>query len=272
MIVFPNAKINLGLHITGKRNDGFHNLETIFYPIPWKDALEIIPSQDSIDVQFSQSGLTIDGSTSNNLCVKAYHLVKKKYPQLPPIQLHLLKQIPMGAGLGGGSADAAFTLNLLNKKFDLEIPNQLLEEMALELGSDCPFFLLNQPALATGRGEQLIPLKSKLNGLHLLLIYPGIHVSTAWAFQSLTLTNNRTRLDSIYELPIETWQEQLTNDFETPVFVKYPIIGSLKNQLIEAGAIYASMSGSGSSVFGIFEKEIPLPIDSNHLFRWMKLS
>jgi 4-diphosphocytidyl-2-C-methyl-D-erythritol kinase len=272
MIVFPNAKINLGLQITGKRSDGFHNLETIFYPIPWKDSLEIQPSSTGEGVQFSQSGLVVDAPTEKNLCVRAYRLLKDKFPDLPPIKMHLLKQIPMGAGLGGGSADATFTLQLLSRQFKLKLTSAELSSMALELGSDCPFFVFNKPAFASGRGEELLPLENKLTGLHLLIIHPGIHVSTAWAFQSIELKTHATNLNAIYNTPIENWQHVMKNDFEAPVFMRYPVIGSIKQQLMDAGAVYASMSGSGSSVFGIFKQKIEIPIPKNYHFRWLELS
>ena len=183
MIVFPNCKINLGLHILGKREDGFHNLETVFYPLLFRDALELIPAtNNTTEIEFTGSGLAVDGNVSDNLCVKAYYLLKKNFPQLPLVKIHLHKAIPMGAGLGGGSADAAFMLKLLNEKFNLNISTPQLLNYALELGSDCPFFIINKPCIATGRGEILEEIEVDLSAYKIVLINPGIHINTGWAF------------------------------------------------------------------------------------------
>jgi len=278
MIIFPNCKINLGLRITGKRTDGYHNIETIFYPIPLNDALEILSSTDSEEatsVVFTQTGTLIDGDEKDNLCVKAYHLLKKDFPLLPSVKIHLHKAIPMGAGLGGGSADAAFTLQLLNDKFGLHLsPNQLLS-YALLLGSDCPFFILNEPCFAGGRGEIMAPLPVALAGYHLLLVNPGIHVNTGWAFSQLNLTNNNTTssLQSIIATPLATWKNVLINDFEQPVFQQFPAIGFIKDALYHHGALYASMSGSGSTMYGLFDKkpDKDFPFPENYLIRQIAL-
>ena len=259
MIVFPNCKINLGLHITRKREDGFHNLETTFYPLGIKDALEIIrqPIADA-PTTFSSNGITIEGKAEDNLCIKAYQLLKKDFPQLPNIQLHLHKVIPMGAGLGGGSSDAAFALQLLNNKFQLGITAEKMIDYALQLGSDCPFFIINQPCYATGRGELLEKIALDLSAYHFVIVNPGIHVNTGWAFSKLSGRLQRPESSStksikeIIQQPNETWKNELINDFEKPVFEKYPEIKSVKDKLYEAGAIYASMSGSGSTVYGLF--------------------
>ncbi len=183
MIVFPNCKLNLGLHILGKRPDGFHNLETVFYPLPIQDALEIIqhPSSNT-DIEFSASGLPVDGNTTDNICVKAYHLLRQAFPDLPAVKMHLHKTIPMGAGLGGGSADGAFALTLLNKKFNLGLDEQALIGYALALGSDCPFFIKNTACYATGRGEVLEELQLDLSAYTFAIVNPGIHINTGWAF------------------------------------------------------------------------------------------
>lgn len=255
MIVFPNAKINLGLRITGKREDGYHNLDTVFYPIPYRDALEIITNPDASNslVSFSSSGLTIPGSSTENLCNKAYHLLKERFPELPFIQMHLHKNIPMGAGLGGGSADGAFTLRLLNDKYKLNLTEEELLELALDLGSDCPFFIKNIPVHATGRGEIMQPTNIDLSHKKIALVLPGIHVSTAIAFRDCPIESDAIACNTITRQPIEQWKNQLFNDFEQTVFPVYPALKKIKEQLYEAGAIYASMSGTGSTVYGIFD-------------------
>lgn len=258
MIIFPNCKINLGLHILQKRADGFHNLETVFYPVPLQDGLEIITADSSIkeSIQFSTSGLNIGTSLQDNICVKAFLLLKKEFPHLPPIQMHLHKVIPSGAGLGGGSADAAFTLMLLNKKYNLGLSNEQLMRFALQLGSDCPFFILNTPCFATGRGEQLKPVSVNISGYRLILVNPKIHISTAEAFSKITPNNDRTSPELLVNLPVSQWKDVLHNDFENGVFKLHPETKKIKEQLYETGAIYASMSGSGSTVYGIFDKSI----------------
>jgi 4-diphosphocytidyl-2-C-methyl-D-erythritol kinase len=272
MVCFPNAKINLGLHIVGKRPDGFHNLHTVFYPIQIKDILEVIPVQnEQQQIQFSQSGIPVDGNEANNLCVKAYQLIKKLKPAVPAIQMHLHKNIPMGAGLGGGSADGAFALKQLNQQFDLNIPQSELLEMALQLGSDCPFFIYNQPCLATGRGEILTPISLDLSAYSIFIVNPGIHVNTGWAFSQITYKSPAISLSEAINLPIAEWKKNIENDFETAVFKTYPAIEQIKNKLYEAGAIYASMSGSGSTVFGIFnaQKQLSDFFPTSYFCKWV---
>ena len=255
MLVFPNCKINLGLHILGKREDGFHNLETVFYPIPFRDALELIPASNGPgEIEFTGTGLAVDGNASDNLCVKAYHLIKKDFPQLPSVKVHLHKVLPMGAGLGGGSADASFMLQLLNDKFRLNLSTAQLLNYAFQLGSDCPFFIINKPCFATGRGEMLEEIMVDLAAYKILLINPGIHVNTGWAFSKLTNALSLKCVKEIVKQPIETWKEELKNDFEKTVFTTHPQIREIKESLYKQGAIYAAMSGSGSTVFGIFEQ------------------
>ena len=264
MVVFPNCKINLGLQILAKRKDGFHNIETVFYPIQLKDALEIIPLDNKEQVIFTSSGYPINGDIKDNLCLRAYYLLKKDFPQLPSVKIHLHKNIPMGAGLGGGSADAAFTLHLLNNLFYLNIPVNRLLEYSLHLGSDCPFFIINTPCIGLGRGEVLEEIKLDLSAYKIVIVNPGIHVNTGEAFANLNLKANDPSdisLQNIIQQPIKTWQNNLKNDFEIPVFKKYPVIKNIKETLYKQGASYAAMSGTGSTVFGLFNKEISIEIN-----------
>jgi len=252
LIVFPNCKINLGLNIIGKRADGYHNLETVFYPLPFHDVLEVVNSSNEEEsTELILSGNKIEGNTESNLCVKAYHLLKKDFSKLPVVKIYLHKVIPTGAGLGGGSADGAFMLLLLNDKFQLRLSQQQLINYALQLGSDCPFFILNKPSFAQQRGEVLEPIEVNLSSYKIVIINPGIHVSTSWAFTQTKFAAHN-QLKEIINEPIKNWKEKLINDFEIPVFKKYPEIKNIKEQLYNSGAIYASMSGSGSTVFGVF--------------------
>jgi len=256
VIVFPNCKINLGLHILQKRADGYHELETVFYPIALQDGLEIIQNPSSAtDIEISISGLVIDSDTSNNICVKAYQLLKKDFPQLPSIKLHLHKVIPSGAGLGGGSADGAFTLLLLNRKFNLGLTEDHLINYALQLGSDCPFFIINKPCIAKGRGEQMENIALDLSSYKIILVNPKIHISTAWAFSKIKPSAQRPSLVAIINQTIDSWRDQLKNDFEEVALVEYPELLSVKDALYNQGAVYASMSGSGSTFYGIFKKD-----------------
>ena len=254
MIAFPNCKINLGLNILSKREDNFHNLETVFFPISFTDILEILPSGNNSHLKVSGFAT---GKTKDNLCMKAFNLIRKDYTQMPDVTMRLHKAIPIGAGLGGGSADAAFTLQLLNKKFNLNISEKKLLEYALELGSDCSFFLVNKPCLATGRGEIIKSIDLSLSGKKILLINPGIHINTSEAFKEIKPFEPTKRIEEIINQPIETWKPELKNDFEDPVFKKYPTIKTIKQRLYDAGAIYAAMSGSGSTVYGIFYSDTP---------------
>lgn len=254
MIVFPNCKINLGLRVLRKRSDGYHDLETVFYPLPFTDILEIIPAHQA-PLSFTTSGLSVTGSPGDNLCVKAYELVKKDFPALPAMQIHLHKAIPAGAGLGGGSADAAFMLQLLNKKAGLGLSQSQLLRYAAQLGSDCAFFILNTPCFATGRGEELAPISLDLSDWQFILVNPGIPVSTAQAFAGISPAVPATSIRDIIHQPVNTWKNELINDFETSVFRHYPAIASVKEELYRQGAVYASMSGSGSTVYGIFPKD-----------------
>ena len=251
MIQFPNCKINLGLSILAKRTDGYHELETVFYPIAVLDALEILPADI---LTMTQSGIAVPGDPTQNLCLKAYHLLKKDFPQLPTVQMHLHKNIPMGAGLGGGSSDGTAALVILNKQFGLGLNEQQLIHYASQLGSDCPFFIYNKACHATGRGEILTPIELDLSNYQFLLAHPGIHIATKWAFQQLNPHTKSETIASIFKKPVAEWKDTLVNDFEAPVFKAEPSLSNIKDQLYQLGAIYASMSGSGSSLFGIFPK------------------
>ncbi len=255
MIAFPNCKINLGLRIIGKREDGFHNLETVFFPIFMKDVLEILPCNQLGDQpQFNSTGLQIPGIAKDNLCLKAYYLLKKHHPLLPGVRIHLHKNIPIGAGLGGGSSDASSSLLMMNSIFNLGLNDETLEEFALELGSDCPFFLHNEPCYASGRGEILEPIAIDLSLWKIMLVHPGIHINTAWAFSQIKPANSIKNIRKIISQPVTTWKDELLNDFEKIVMQNYPGLHELKNLLYNKGAAYVSMSGSGSSFFAIFPK------------------
>lgn len=255
MVLFPNCKINLGLNIIGKRPDGFHDLETVFYPVGLRDALEIIESSETT---FNLSGLPVSGNSDDNLCLKAYQLLNNDFPGLPAVNIHLHKAIPMGAGLGGGSADGAFMLLMLNKKFQLNLFHEQLMTYALELGSDCPFFIINKPCFASGRGENLTHVNLDLTSYKIVLVNPKIHVSTKDAFSKLLPAKPAKSILSIIAQPINTWKDELVNDFEKNVFEQFFEIRDIKEDLYKAGAIYASMTGSGSTVFAIFESDAEL--------------
>ena len=267
MIAFPNCKINLGLNILQKREDGYHNLETVFYPIPFYDALEIVTSDEK--TEFINTGIS-GGEPSNNLCLKAFDLLRKDFPELTEIKMHLHKTIPVGAGLGGGSADAAFTLQLLNKKFDLNVSNRKLFGYASQLGSDCPFFLLNSPCFASGVGEKLKPIKLSLSSFKILLINPGIHISTKELFSKIQPSIPAKRIHQIVQQPVETWKDELKNDFEPVVFSMHPEVKELKEYLYKQNAVYASMTGTGSTVYGIFNKMKYFPVHKEYFFHWIE--
>lgn len=259
MITFPNAKINLGLNITEKRPDGYHNLETIFYPIPLEDALEACPRKEGLgSYSLSQSGLSIEGDVENNLVVKAYKLLDETY-HLPPVDIYLHKHIPSGAGLGGGSADAAFMLKLLNRMCSLNLTDDQLEAYAARLGADCAFFIRNQPTYAEGIGNIFSPVKLSLAGWQLLLVKPDIFVSTRDAFARIRPRRPERNLRDLISQPVESWKDYMINDFEESVFPQFPAIGDIKTELYRLGAVYASMSGSGSSVYGLFAPDVVLP-------------
>ncbi len=240
--------------------DGYHDLETVFFPVPFHDIIETVRTEGP-GIGFSTSGIGRDIPADENLCMKAYSLLKRTH-NLPPLQLHLHKSIPAGAGLGGGSANAAFTLKLLNDKFSLNLTTEQLLDHALQLGSDCPFFIINKPCIATGRGELFEPVDlSRLRLYKLVIVNPGIHIPTSWAFSQAMPSDSGTSLKQLIGQPVESWKQGLVNDFEKPVFASYPEIGAIKEKLYNAGAVYASLSGSGSTVFGLFETVPALDID-----------
>ena len=253
MVLFPNCKINIGLNITAKRPDGFHDLETVFFPLPFMDALEIVPDFGNL-VSFKSTGLKIPGDTADNLCLKAYNLLKGEY-RLPGVKIHLHKVIPMGAGLGGGSSDGAFTLKLLSRLFSLGLSDDQLYRYAGLLGSDCPFFIKNEPVFATGRGEVFSPVTIDLQGYSVVLVIPSCQVNTAWAYQCIIPAAPRISLAEISEANISDWKTMVVNDFENHVFEKFPEIAEIKDSLYRHGAVYASMTGSGSAVYGLFRDE-----------------
>lgn len=257
MITFPNAKINLGLNIVEKRPDGYHNLETIFYPINLQDALEVTRRENN-DKEYTLhiSGAPLEGEPEDNLVVKAYKLLKKDYPGLLPVDIHMYKHIPAGAGLGGGSSDAACMIKLLNDKFSLGLSTERMEEYAVKLGADCAFFIRNKPVFATGIGNLFEPVELSLKGYHIILIKPDIFVSTRDAFAEIKPVRPAVSLKEIVKQPIETWKSSMKNDFEDSVFKKFPEIAAIKDELYDLGAVYAAMSGSGSSVYGIFKAPI----------------
>lgn len=260
MITFPNAKINLGLHITEKRPDGYHNLETVFYPVPLDDALEIhlLSTPSPRKYALHLSGIEVTGEVDDNLVVKAYRLLDQDF-ELPPVDIHLFKHIPSGAGLGGGSADAAFMLKLLNDRFGLNLTVEQLEAYAATLGADCAFFIRNAPTFAEGIGNLFSPISLSLAGYQLVIIRPDIFVSTREAFSQIRAHRPEHPLHEVISRPIEEWRELLVNDFEASVFPQFPAIKEIKEELYRQGAIYASMSGSGSSVFGLFQSGTVLP-------------
>lgn len=266
MICFPNAKINLGLNIVSKRLDGYHNLETIFYPIAIEDALEVIPNGRDIDV-FNQRGLQVDGNSSDNLVMKALRLMRENY-SFPNVSVELLKKIPFGAGIGGGSADAAFMLQQLNQMFDLGVSDDDLAKLAQQLGADCPFFIYNRPLFASGIGEVFEEVGLSLKGYYLALVKPDIHVSTKEAFSLIKPQTPTLSLKEIVKKPIEEWRDFMKNDFEDSIFPQFPAIEDIKKKLYDLGAVYASMSGSGSSVYGIFKNEIDIKDQFLEHYTW----
>lgn len=267
MIVYPNCKINLGLNVVSRRPDGFHDIESIFYPVPCCDMLEIIPADKD---DFVVDGIAINCAVSENLCYKAYRLIKNQY-DIPQISLYLYKKIPFGAGLGGGSSDGAFTLSALNELFFLDINEKTLTGMASMLGSDCAFFIQNKPAYITGTGTEISELSFSLKGYYIVIIKPDIIISTKDAYRMITPKKPQTSLLEIIKRPLSDWKEHLVNDFESSLFMKHPEIGTIKNLLYEKGAVYASMSGSGSSVYGLFDHEIDMADEFPNCIIWKGL-
>lgn len=259
MITFPIAKINLGLNVVEKRPDGYHNLQTVFYPVPIQDVLEVqvmdeaFPS--SYDCDLKVTNINIDGDEQRNLVVRAYQLLKKDFPTLPRIHTHLWKGIPTQAGMGGGSSDCAYMMLLLNRQFQLGLTDDQLIQYAAQLGADCAFFILSQPCYAEGIGEKLNPIEVSLNGYHIVVVRPDIPVSTKEAFSLIHPHYPAQNCRETVMQPVETWRETLVNDFEESVFALHPEIGDIKQQLYDMGATYAAMTGSGSALFGLFKKQ-----------------
>lgn len=253
MLRFPPAKINLGLQVLGKRPDGFHDIRSVLVPIPLHDALEAVidPAVPPGELRFARTGLPVPGRPGDDLCMKAVEALRQACP-LPGLRMHLHKAIPMGAGLGGGSSDGTHTLRLLNTLLDLGLPPGKLHRIATGLGSDCPFFLKDRPQLAEGRGERLSPIAVDLSGHWLVLVAPGIHVHTAEVYRNMHLRSGHDDLREVIAEPISKWQGRLVNDMEDHVLAKHPLIGAIKEKLLARGALYAAMTGSGSSVFGLF--------------------
>ena len=271
MVVFPNAKINLGLEILRKREDGYHDLESLFYPIPLKDALEIVPIKHGSGDRWHFSGLEIPGKPSDNLCVKALELLRAEF-EIPWLNCFLHKAIPMGAGLGGGSSDVAFLIDAVCEMYSPDFPKERRAEIALAIGSDCPFFLRNEPLMARGRGEIFEPIELDLSGLHLILVCPDIHISTPAAYGSISPSQPDMPVEDILRTSVYNWRDKLNNRFEGFAFKQFPELAKIKAEMYEFGAAYSSMTGSGSSIFGIFE-HLPDTLSSeeeNQSFR-MKL-
>ncbi|MFC2118858.1 4-(cytidine 5'-diphospho)-2-C-methyl-D-erythritol kinase [Bacteroidota bacterium] len=256
MLLFPNTKINIGLNITEKRNDGFHNIESLLYPIGLSDILEVVEmsgSPGNSGYKFNQTGYKLDIPTEKNLCVKAYNLLSGYY-DLPAVSIHLHKIVPTGSGLGGGSSDAVYILKVLNEMFFLDIQESKMIEFSSMLGSDCPFFVKNQASFVKGRGEIISNSDLKLSGLFLTLVIPGIHIDTKFAYSIVKPKKPDKSIEEIIKYPLSRWKGLLKNDFEKEIFRVSPEIGFIKQELYNMGAIYASMTGSGSSVYGIFKK------------------
>ena len=254
MLSFPNAKINIGLYITEKRIDGFHNLESCFYPVGWSDVLEIIPAKK---LSFKSTGIEIPGNPETNLCLKAYHLVSQDF-KLPSVMIHLHKIVPIGAGLGGGSADCAFTIKTLNELFKLNMGMEVMENYARKLGSDCAFFIQNKPKFCFAKGDKFSEINVDLSNKFIVLVNPNIHISTAEAYAGVKPQKANIDLREILQKPVNQWFDAVKNTFENHLLPKYPAIESIKNSLYKHGAEYASMTGSGSTVFGIFNQNIDL--------------
>lgn len=265
MLSFPNAKINIGLNIIEKREDGFHNIESIFYPVGWKDGLEVVFSDC---FKLDTTGLEIPGKLEGNLIYKAYQLMKPHFQVEREPHFHLHKVIPMGAGLGGGSADGAFALTLLNDVFKCELDHSQLHEYAAQLGSDCPFFVVNKPSFVFDRGVKFEQIDIDLSSYYIVLVNPNIHIGTKEAYAGITPRMPEKSLINLIRQPISKWKGSIQNDFEERLLISYPKIADLKSQLYDEGAIYASMTGSGSTVYGIFEKEVDIESKFKGLSMW----
>lgn len=262
MISFPIAKVNLGLNVVARRPDGYHNLQTVFYPVPIKDVLEIYPmAQDfpsEVDCDIKVTNIHVEGDEQRNLVVRAYNLLKQDFPALPRLHAHLYKGIPTQAGMGGGSSDASAMLLLLDEQFNLGLTEQQLIDYAAKLGADCPFFIMNRPAYAEGIGERLTPIDLSLKGWYMAVVRPDIPVPTKEAFARITPQMPQKCCKEIVMQPIETWKDELVNDFELSVFAVHPELADIRVQLYQLGAVYAAMSGSGSALFGLFKEPVDI--------------
>ena len=254
MISFPKTKINLGLRVVNRRADGYHNIESLFYPIDIHDVLEMIPSPDG-NFLYSGSGLEVPCNPEDNLVVKAYRVMQRLY-QLPEVHIHLHKIIPMGSGTGGGSSDGAYVILMANKLFQLGLKYSEMKDISTQIGSDCPFFIDPRPMIVTGRGELLEPVCFSLAQYNILLVFPGINIDTKKAYQGVSPQKPNESITDIVCQPVENWKDLLINDFELNVFQKFPVLAELKQQLYDAGALYASMTGSGSAIYGIFKEDV----------------
>jgi 4-diphosphocytidyl-2-C-methyl-D-erythritol kinase len=253
LLTFPNAKLNLGLYVTARRPDGYHSLESVFLPLPWADVLEVLPAPKGQEAaSLALTGRPIPGEVATNLCLKAYELLKADFPELPAAQLHLHKIVPIGAGLGGGSADAAFALRAISDVFKLNLSVEVLESYARRLGADCAFFIQNQPRLALEKGDVFEDISLNLAGTACVVVYPGLHISTAEAYARIVPQAPKMPLRAALAQPIGTWRDTVSNDFETALTPTYSVLADIKQQLYAAGATYASLSGSGSAVYGLF--------------------
>lgn len=265
MVSFPNAKINIGLNVVEKRQDGFHNIETVFYPVELCDVIEFIENPN--ETIFNNTGIKVEGNNENNLIIKACNLLRNKYP-IPHLSLHLHKIIPMGAGLGGGSSDAAFTIKSLTNYFKIGLTNEEQEELASRLGSDCAFFIRNRPIFAYEKGNKFKDIELSLIQYNVVIVYPHIHVSTQEAYSSVKPAQPDKSLLEAIKLPIGMWKDHIKNDFETGVFKKHPLLKEIKDELYSKGAVYASMTGSGSAIYGFFESDPEISSLKKNFFVW----
>ena len=257
MICFPNAKINIGLHVLNKRQDGFHNIETVFYPAGIFDVLEIVESGED-KTPLDITGISVPGNPQENLCLKAYQLLKTDF-DLPPVKMHLHKVIPAGAGLGGGSSDAAFTLKCLNSLFELKMKTETLQFYAAKLGSDCAFFIPNTPCIAYEKGDRLEPVHINLDDYYIVIVFPDISINTKSAYANINTKKPGFSLSETGILPVSEWKHHIHNDFESYVFQKHPEIKKIKEIFYDCHALYASLTGSGSAVYGLFKERPRIP-------------
>jgi len=268
MICFPNAKINIGLNITGRKPDGFHIIETILFPVELCDVIEFVEDKkNNEEYDLNCTGIKLNVAAEDNICIKALKLIKKDF-NLPKISIHLHKIIPVGAGLGGGSSDAAHMLKNLNKTFHLNISNKKLQKYASQLGSDCPFFINNSPVFAYETGNKFREIILNLGGYYIIIVYPNIHISTGLAYSKAFIKQPEVSLEETVQLPLTDWKKVIKNDFENTVFPKYPVLRNIKKELYDMGALYSSLSGSGSALYGIFDATPEIKKKFENYFVW----